>query len=657
MIMKIKRTYKLTSKIAAFLMTILMFSLMLGCILGGILMDEADVYSLSKEEFLEEKYQRCIQKDLPNITNLISQEGLSEAQMVYIEQWCNNRNFASVEIYQNYSDAYGTYHSEQKIWSWNNENAEAGYSKISNVYIRSDHPDLDTSWLSIHITLAKEPFLVHDDYQDAYRLTSFLYTMRLGVYVIAIITLFLAILCFIYLMHASGKHPNEEGVRAGWGTAIPLDILTLGTVSAFIFLLDVVTYFFHNASSPLVLIPIIPMVMLSETILIGWSMSFALRTKLGKWWRNTLIFHLGCLLLKLTKAVAKWIIELIKQIPLIPKATLAITTITLFELLILIIFWEDGMHLLFWWIAEKLILLPIILYTVIFLSKLKQGGNALATGDFNYQIDTKYMFWDLKQHGENLNNIAQGTSLALEERMKSERLKTELITNVSHDIKTPLTSIINYADLLHKEVTNDSCETDSISMNVGKFQTIKDYSSILLRHSERLKRLIEDLIEASKASTGNIEVNLEPCDTAILLTQAAGEYEQKLTSARLSIITKQPEEPIFIMADGRRLWRIFDNLLNNICKYAQMGTRVYLTLEKQDDFAIISFKNTSRDALNVSADELMERFVRGDASRHTEGNGLGLSITKSLTELQNGTMELDIDADLFKVILRFPIIK
>ena len=154
-----------------------------------------------------------------------------------------------------------------------------------------------------------------------------------------------------------------------------------------------------------------------------------------------------------------------------------------------------------------------------------------------------------------------------------------------------------------------------------------------------------------------MEVNLEPCDTVILLTQATGEFEEKLRSSGLSIITKQPEHPIIILADGRRLWRIFDNLLNNICKYAQSGTRVYLTLEEKNDFAVITFKNTSRDALDVSTDELMERFVRGDASRHTEGNGLGLAIAKSLTELQKGTMELTIDGDLFKVILKFPIHK
>ena len=221
-------------------------------------------------------------------------------------------------------------------------------------------------------------------------------------------------------------------------------------------------------------------------------------------------------------------------------------------------------------------------------------------------------------------------------------MKTELITNVSHDIKTPLTSIINYSDLIAKETTEN--------------EKISEYSLVLLRQSERLKRLIDDLVEASKASTGNIEIIAEPFDLGVLFSQTTGEYEEKLTKNELTLITKQPEEPVHIMADGRRMWRIFDNLMNNICKYAQSGTRVYLTLEKVGNEAVISFKNTSRDALDVPADELLERFTRGDASRNTEGNGLGLSIAKSLAELQKGSLELSVDGDLFKVTVTFDLI-
>jgi signal transduction histidine kinase len=215
-----------------------------------------------------------------------------------------------------------------------------------------------------------------------------------------------------------------------------------------------------------------------------------------------------------------------------------------------------------------------------------------------------------------------------------------LITNVSHDIKTPLTSIINYTDLISKE----PCENEKI----------KEYTAVLTRQSERLKKLIEDLIEASKASTGNLEVILSPCEVNVLLSQAVGEYEEKFQQQDLQLIVKQPEHPVRIMADGRRIWRVFDNLLNNICKYAQSGTRVYLDLLETEEDVEIVFKNTSAQALNISADELKERFVRGDSSRNTEGNGLGLSIAQSLIELQKGTMDLQVDGDLFKVVLIFP---
>lgn len=239
-----------------------------------------------------------------------------------------------------------------------------------------------------------------------------------------------------------------------------------------------------------------------------------------------------------------------------------------------------------------------------------------------------------------IDSLTEEMNLAVIEQVRSERMKTELITNVSHDLKTPLTSIINYADLICQE----PCENEKIT----------EYARVLERQSVRLKRLIDDLVEASKANTGNIEVSLEPCNAEILLTQVSGEFEQKLSNAGMELKIIQPEAAVTIMADTHRLWRIFDNLMNNICKYGQMGTRVYLILETTDTHAVFTFKNTSRSELVFTAEELTERFVRGDLSRNTEGNGLGLAIAKSLTELQNGIFEIHIDGDLFKVILKFP---
>mgnify|MGYP000955731189 CR=1 FL=1 len=295
--------------------------------------------------------------------------------------------------------------------------------------------------------------------------------------------------------------------------------------------------------------------------------------------------------------------------------------------------------LLFFWLAGKLIITPAILYIIINLQKLQIGSQKIAYGDLDYIIDTKHLFWDFKRHGENLNNISGGMSKAIDQRMKSERFKTELITNVSHDIKTPLTSIINYIDLIKREEIED--------------EKVKGFINVLDRQSYRLKKLIEDLVDASKASTGNMIVNSTRTEVGVLLTQAVGEYAERMADNDLELILNQPEESIAIMADGRLLWRVFDNLMGNICKYSQPGTRAYLNLEKSNGQVIITFRNISKYALNISSDELLERFIRGDSARTTEGSGLGLSIAKSLVELQKGQFDLVIDGDLFKVILTF----
>lgn len=228
---------------------------------------------------------------------------------------------------------------------------------------------------------------------------------------------------------------------------------------------------------------------------------------------------------------------------------------------------------------------------------------------------------------------------AVDERMKSERLKTELITNVSHDIKTPLTSIINYVDLLSKEELHN--------------EKAAEYLEVLDRQSSKLKKLIEDLVEASKASSGNLAVDSQQLEVGVFMTQTVGEFEEKLAAAGLELIISKPDEPVYIMADGRHVWRVIDNLMNNICKYAQTGSRVYVNLEAVSARVSITFRNISKYPLNISGDELMERFVRGDTSRNTEGHGLGLSIAQSLMKLIDGEMEIVVDGDLFKVILAF----
>ena len=272
--------------------------------------------------------------------------------------------------------------------------------------------------------------------------------------------------------------------------------------------------------------------------------------------------------------------------------------------------------------------------------KVRSGTDRILGGEADYQIDTVHMYHDLAAHARQLNDLNQAISAAVEERIQSERFKAELITNVSHDLKTPLTSIINYVDLLKKQGL-DSPDAPA-------------YLEVLDRKSQRLKKLTEDLVEASKASTGSLPVHLERLGMVQLFQQALGEFEEKFAQSNLTVVPRFPEEELWIMADGRHLWRVIDNLLSNCNKYAQGGTRIYVDIFRREGRAVLTIKNVSRQQLNIPAEQLMERFVRGDEARTTEGSGLGLSIARSLTELQGGQFTIDIDGDLFKAAVSFP---
>lgn len=310
--------------------------------------------------------------------------------------------------------------------------------------------------------------------------------------------------------------------------------------------------------------------------------------------------------------------------------------------MLLLVHWEPKTYfMLGLWILEKIVLLPLLLNHGGAITKLQKAAAEIAAGNLQYQVDVESLPRLFKGFGRDVSAMADSISVAVENRLKSERMKTELITNVSHDIKTPLTSIINFSDLISREPSENP--------------KITEYAELLNKQSSRLKKLIEDLMEASKASTGNLEVHLEPCEVNILLEQCLGEFESRLAEQGLELVIKQPEAPMRIQADTRMIWRVFENLMNNICKYAQKETRVYLSTEQVGEEIQITFKNVSRYRLDIPPEELMERFVRGDLSRHTEGSGLGLSIVSSLMELQGGKLQLATDGDLFKAILTFPV--
>ena len=273
------------------------------------------------------------------------------------------------------------------------------------------------------------------------------------------------------------------------------------------------------------------------------------------------------------------------------------------------------------------------------------GIEIIKNGDSKYRIDTTHLHGENLRMADSVNSIGVGIRKAVESSMKDEKLKTDLITNVSHDIKTPLTSIITYVDLLKRENISD--------------QRVQGYIDILDSKSQRLKQLIDDLVEASKISSGNISIQLETINFAELVRQSIGEFSEKFSASNLQVVTKMPEQPMLIDADSGQLWRVMENLFQNVSKYAMHGTRVYIEMEEEgegfDKKNVFSVKNISAKYLEVEAEDLTERFIRGDQSRQTEGSGLGLSIAKNLVEAQDGEFEIQVDGDLFKAIIKFPV--
>ncbi len=470
-----------------------------------------------------------------------------------------------------------------------------------------------------------------------YEACHLLYHNRFTLIGVGIICIVVCVISFIFQLCSAGRVYGQKTVKPHGICAIPFDILTVGIlilVAAAGELLDI--WFYGDLASIIIMVL---MGIACVCVFIGFFLVWAIQSKAGIWWKNTVICRVLQLFVKAACFCIQAVRAVLRNLPGLVNAGIGLAGFFLVEMLLLILWGGDHRDIVVLWYVERVLLILLVLYVALVVGKLLKGSKALVEGDLSAKVDTKYMIGSFKEQGENLNSIAQGLNVVVEERMKSERLKTELITNVSHDIKTPLTSIINYADLIVEEPTENA--------------KITEYADVLKRQSARLKKLIEDLMEASKAATGNIEVNMLPCEVGVLLTQTMGEYEQRLSELGLELIVKQPQQPVHIMADGKLLWRVFDNLLNNICKYAMRGTRVYLTVEDREDMAVIAFKNISRYPLEISAEDLIERFVRGDKSRHTEGNGLGLSITQSLTQLQEGQLELTVDGDFFKVVLFF----
>ncbi len=444
--------------------------------------------------------------------------------------------------------------------------------------------------------------------------------------VLAILLLAVCLFLFIFLLCAMGHKEGVDGIYQCWLNKIPLDLflalLALLLLAWASFLGDIwyIDFWYY-----------ILLAFGTAALALTLLLSVAGRAKAPGFFKNTLIYK-----------VFAWIFRGLGRIPMVWRTMLIWVCWCFVDQYFTFSnsYYYDSLLPAFW-VISRAVLTIVILYLASSLRLLQKEGQAIADGQTDYK-GKPIPRWlpALKKHEDNLQSIQSGIQKAVDEQTRAERMKTELITNVSHDIKTPLTSIVNYVDLLEKEDIQP--------------EKAKEYVDALNRQAARLKKLTEDLVEASKASSGSLPVHLAPTDVNVLLSQLAGDYMEKLEDAQLEpIFRPAPSQPV-IQADGQLLSRVLGNLFSNICKYAMPGTRVYFESAADENTVSLTFKNISKYELNIPAEELMARFVRGDRSRHTEGSGLGLSIAQSLTELQGGTFRLEIDGDLFKAVVTFP---
>ena len=480
----------------------------------------------------------------------------------------------------------------------------------------------------------------HDEFYENLKLLDMIFPYNYGLLAVAVGSSVLLILLLAFFMVTAGHRRQSEEICLGLVDRIPLDVFLFLSICAIFSPVAIVSNSGINSNIISYIVVGLVTVWIAVSVLITLS-SLAVRVKSITLWSNCLCVKVCLWCGKTIKKLILFAATLLKSLSMSKRFVLFAVLVLFVELFLMLLSGLDAAMSFFLWALNIAATLIFFAYIVFCFTKLRAGAKELGAGSLTCSIDTKFMRGEFLEHANDMMNIRSGLTRAVNERMKSERFQSELITNVSHDIKTPLTSIVNYVDLLEKEELNN--------------ENAKEYVEVLSRQSAKLKKLIGDLIEASKASTGVLAVNPEVCELGVLLDQCAGEYTERLHNAGLKLMVTKPEEDLRIMADGRHMWRILDNLMGNVLKYAQQGTRVYFSLDREDNKAVIGLRNISRDELNVSGEELMERFVRGDSSRSTEGSGLGLAIAKSLCEIQGGEMSLSVDGDLFKVILKFDI--
>ena len=493
---------------------------------------------------------------------------------------------------------------------------------------------------------------IHSSYTGYYRnhglsvgILKWLFEVKYIFVAVAAISFLLFAAVFVFLLSLAGHDPKTGEINPNFMNRLPLDlylaaavILTALGCMAIYELMDILTY--ERGPVVLAFILICSCGIAVATLDMGFFTAMAAQVKLpdGYWFRNSVCGRVLRFCWKYCRLAGSSLVKVFRMLPIIWEWIAAGGVLGIILLIICAgsaSHWYSVFPLFLW----CLMFAGVVIYCGYCYGTLHKGIKRMNAGDLQQKIETKYLIGSFKTIAEDLNALADVVMIAAEKQLKSERMKTELITNVSHDIKTPLTSVINYVDLLQQPHTEEEG---------------KQYLEVLSRQSNRLKKLVEDLMDMSKASSGNMAVNITSVDAVEAVNQALGEFSDKLASVQLTPVFRSPDSQLHMLADGRLTWRVLSNILSNVVKYALPGTRVYLDLLRLDKTVVLSVKNISREELNISAEELTERFVRGDTSRNTEGSGLGLNIAQSLMQLQRGNLELTVDGDLFKVTLTFP---
>ena len=607
---------------------------------------------------------------------------------------CNQNTLSYVGLNFTVADLSRDFGIEQGSWDYtiadlNGQSMQSNQGTLSGeleqyvFHLQVEYPVLSTeavnhthwNWRDYYYTETEEYFLYYYN-SPTYQVTiralpgtftssypgdlgklELLYAMRYWAIAALGASLLVFVLCAVYLCCAAGRSHRHDEVQLKGLTKLPLDVYGAAAIFGAAVLAALGIDLLDNLlwSDTLYIWGIAGSggLLLAAALVAGiWLYAVVAQFKMknGSWWRRSLIGWLLRLLWRGLKCLGRgirFIFRAVKRmfdlLPLIWQWLLtaaAMVIVPLFCLFLCSVSYGFFRFLFaLWLMAACLLDIAMVCYGAYAFGILYKGAKQMAQGDLNAKVPTQYLFGAFRAFAGELNRLADAAMEAARGQMKSERMKSELITNVSHDIKTPLTSIINYVDLLQKPHTEEEGQ---------------QYLEVLSRQSGKLKKLIDDLMDMSKADSGAMQVEIGQVDAEEMLQQALGEFSDKLAEAGLTVVFHKPEEPVPILADGRLAWRVMSNLLGNTVKYALPGTRMYVDLTRIEDRVQISLKNISRQELNVSADELLERFVRGDESRNTEGNGLGLNIARSLMEVQKGSLELYVDGDLFKVVLTLP---